>query len=432
MKQNILKSVAVLMVALAGTSCSDDDTAMTESTTTITIENVLDSKPLVESGSFKGMGTPPVIFPGQSVSFSFSAAKNQRLTFATMYGWSNDLFFAPENPGIALYNEDGTPITGDVSAQVKLWDNGTRVNQAPGADVSHPGAAETATKNIKEVNGTDDYGHAYLPASQLMKLTLNYTGNSTFTLTIMNNSGGTNNETPFSPGVWAISYVAGGNLLLPEPVYSKDKPSANGLTDIAEAGDNAALNTYLAGLTGTFTPLSPVLVVVYNGVENPFYKTGEKDRGMGLKELAQKGDGSILAAALETMSGVKEVYLLKDMNNTVLLPRINGAAGGKVSQQLTIAKGDRIALATMYGFSNDWFFASTGSDIDAMQMGDVSSNIGLFDNGTAINQYPGAGITQFNLAGTPLEESKDIVAVPAMNEFTMLPATSSIIKVTLQ
>ncbi len=420
------------MVALAGTSCSDDDTAMTESTTTITIENVLDSKPLVESGSFKGMGTPPVIFPGQSVSFSFSAAKNQRLTFATMYGWSNDLFFAPENPGITLYNEDGTPITGDVSAQVKLWDNGTRVNQAPGADVSHPGAAETATKNIKEVNGTDDYGHAYLPASQLMKLTLNYTGNSTFTLTIMNNSGGTNNETPFSPGVWAISYVAGGNLLLPEPVYSKDEPSANGLTDIAEAGDNAALNTYLAGLTGTFTPLSPVLVVVYNGVENPFYKTGEKDRGMGLKELAQKGDASILAAALETMSGVKEVYLLKDMNNTVLLPRINGAAGGKVSQQLTIAKGDRIALATMYGFSNDWFFASTGSDIDAMQMGDVSSNIGLFDNGTAINQYPGAGITQFNLAGTPLEESKDIVAVPAMNEFTMLPATSSIIKVTLQ
>ena len=99
---------------------------------TITIENVLDSKPLVESGTFKGTGTPPVILPGQSVSFSFSAAKNQRLTFATMYGWSNDLFFAPANPGIKLYNDDGTPITGDVSAQIKLWDNGTRVNQTPG------------------------------------------------------------------------------------------------------------------------------------------------------------------------------------------------------------------------------------------------------------------------------------------------------------
>ena len=428
----MFKSIAVLIVALAVSSCSDDDdSAMTESTT-ITVENVLDSKPLVESGSFKGTGTPPVILPGQSVSFSFSAAKNQRLTFATMYGWSNDLFFAPENPGIRLYSEDGTPVTGDVSSSVKLWDNGTRVNAAPGADVSHPGAAETPMKNIKEVNGTDDYGHAYLPASQLMKLTLNYDGNSMFTLTIMNNSGGTNNETPFSPGVWAISYVAGGNLLLPEPVYTKDKPSANGLTNIAEAGDNAALGTYLTGLTGTFTPLSPVLVVVYNGVENPFYKTGEKDRGMGLKDLAQKGDANTLADALKMAAGVKEVYVLKDMANTVLLPRINGGAGGKVSQQITVTKGDRIALATMYGFSNDWFFATTGMDVDATQKGDVSSNIGLFDNGTAVNQYPGAGITQFNLAGTPLEESKNIVAVPSATEFTMLPATSNIIKVTLQ
>ena len=44
-----------------------------------------------------------------------------------MYGWSNDLFFAPANPGIKLYDDMGTPITGDVSSQIKLWDNGTRV-----------------------------------------------------------------------------------------------------------------------------------------------------------------------------------------------------------------------------------------------------------------------------------------------------------------
>ncbi|MEO8474102.1 MAG: hypothetical protein ABI477_18005 [Chryseolinea sp.] len=79
--------------------------------------------------------------------------------------------------------------------------------------------------------------------------------------------------------MWAISYVAGGNLVLPEPIYSKDKLSANGPTNIAEAGDNAILSTYLTGLTGIFTPLSPVLVVVYEGAENLFYKTDEKDRG---------------------------------------------------------------------------------------------------------------------------------------------------------
>ena len=125
----------------------------------ITVENVLESKLLVQSGSFKGTGTPPVILPGQSVSFTFSAAKNQRLTFATMYGWSNDLFFAPANPGIKLYNDDGSPITGDVSSQIKLWDNGTRINQVPGMNVTHPGAAETTIKNVKEVNGSDDFGN---------------------------------------------------------------------------------------------------------------------------------------------------------------------------------------------------------------------------------------------------------------------------------
>lgn len=431
MKRNILKAFMTLPAAALLVSCSKNNDVPTQ-LNTITIENVLDSKPLVESGTFKGTGTPPVILPGQSVSFTFYAAKNQRLTFASMYGWSNDLFFAPENPGIKLYDEDATPITGDVSAQIKLWDNGTRVNQAPGMSVMHPGIAEATQKNIKEVNGMDDYGNAYLPASKLIKVSLAYNGNSSFTLTIVNNSNGTANETPFSPGVWAISYVAGGNLLLPQPIYSANMPTANGLTNIAEMGDTSALNTYLTSITGIFTPMSPILVVVYNGTENPFYKTGENDRGEGLKELAQKGNADVLAASLKMKVGVKSVFVLKEPTSTVLLPRINSANGGKVSQQLNIAQGDRIAIATMYGFSNDWFFATTGNDIDAMQKGDASSSIGLFDNGTAINQYPGAGITQFNLAGTPLEESKAIQAVPNPNGFTTLPSINNIIKVTLQ
>ncbi|SEW57240.1 spondin domain-containing protein [Chitinophaga arvensicola] len=426
-----LKALAILSVGILFASCKKDNTEPAQSRT-ISIENVLDSKPLVESGTYKGAGTPPVIFPGQSVSFTFSASKNQRLTFASMYGWSNDLFFAPSNPGIRLYNDDGTPITGDVSAQVKLWDNGTRVNQVPGKAVTHPGTAESSPKNIKEVAGTDDYGNSYLPASQLMKVSLVYNGNSTFTATIMNNSGGTANETPFSPGVWAISYAAGTNLLLPEPVYSAGKPTANGLTELSEAGNNAVLSTYLTAQTGIFTPLSPVLVVVYKGAQSPLFKTGEIDRGEGLKDLAQKGNADILATSLKNKVGVKSIYVLKAATTNVLLPRINGADGGKVSQVLNIEPGDRIAIATMYGFSNDWFFASTGYDIDGAQTGDVSATIGLFDNGTAVNQFPGAGITQFNLAGTPLNESKPIEAVPNPNSFTTLPALSKIIKVTLQ
>ncbi|MCS3795310.1 spondin domain-containing protein [Niastella sp. OAS944] len=432
MKYNLLKTCTLFAAVGLLASCKKDKDHTPGQSQTITIENVLNSKPLVETGTFQGKGAPPVILPGQSTSFTFSAAKNQRLTFATMYGWSNDLFFAPANPGIKLYNDDGSPITGDVSAQIKLWDNGTRINQVPGSAVVHPGTAESSVKNIKEVNGTDDYGNTYLPASQLMQLSLAYDGNSVFTLTITNKSGGTANETPFSPGVWTISYVAGGNQLLPEAIYSAGKPTANGLTNIAEAGDNSVLNTYLMSKTGIFTPLSPVLVVVYNGMENPFFKTGENDRGEGLKDLAQKGNADILAAALKSKSGVKAVYVLKDAKNTVLLPRIDGADGGKVSQMLTVMEGDRIAIATMYGFSNDWFFATSGNDLDATQKGDLSSSVGLYDNGTAVNQFPGAGITQFNLAGTPLNESKPIQMVPNPNALTTLPAINNIIKVSIQ
>jgi len=45
---------------------------------------------------------------------------------------------------------------------------------------------------------------------------------------------------------------------------------------------------------------------------------------------------------------------------------------------------------------------------------------------------PGAGVTQFNLAGTPLVENNAISVVPNPNAFTTLPPIPNIIKVTLQ
>lgn len=423
----------IALLPLVFAACKKDRKYPTEPATekvTITVQNVLDSKPLVESGTFQGNGTPALVLPGQSTTIKFSAAKGQAIMFATMYGASNDLFFAPENPGILVYDAEGNPIEGDVSAQIKLWDNGTRINQKPGATVNHPGVAES--RNISEVVGNDLQGNTYMAAAKLMKTTLKYDGNSQFTLTIQNTSSGTPNETPFSPGVWAISYIAGGNLVNPSPLFMKDKPSANGLTSIAEMGDNAPLSKYVTSITGIFTPLSPILVVVYNGMENPLYKTGENDRNQGLKEIAQKGDASVLAAYLQGRAGIKAVYVLADPITKVLLPMINGVAGGMVSQELTVSKGDRVAVATMYGFSNDWFFATNGAGIDPFNVGDVSSTTDLYDDGTALNQFPGAGITQFNLAGTPLSESMPIAKVPNPNKFTSLPDIQNFIRVIIQ
>jgi hypothetical protein len=54
------------------------------------------------------------------------------------------------------------------------------------------------------------------------------------------------------------------------------------------------------------------------------------------------------------------------------------------------------------------------------------------DDGTAINQFPGAGIIQFNSAGTPLKTRQPISWVPNPNPFIILPEIIGIIKLPLQ
>ena len=97
----------------------------------------------------------------------------------------------------------------------------------------------------------------------------------------------------------------------------------------------------------------------------------------------------------------------------------------KVSQELWVTGGSKIAIATMYGFSNDWFFATKGQDVNALRVGDISSTIGLFDDGTAVNEFPGAGVHQ---GGTPIIENNPIYEVPNPNWFTTLPAIIILLK----
>ena len=127
MKKNRFRAAlsAVVLAGLVFTSCSKDDDMKpsTGSMRTLTVENIVTPKLFVESGSFKNMGESPIIQPGQSVSFKFKAGKGQALMFTTMYGKSKDWFFASQQPGIKLFNAQGKAMTGDVSSQVKLWDN---------------------------------------------------------------------------------------------------------------------------------------------------------------------------------------------------------------------------------------------------------------------------------------------------------------------
>ncbi len=79
-----------------------------------------------------GADAPGPAGPGSAYEFTVEAYPGQYLTFATMFVHSNDWFFSPGPDGIALFDADGNPISGDVSDQIFLWDAGTEVDQPPG------------------------------------------------------------------------------------------------------------------------------------------------------------------------------------------------------------------------------------------------------------------------------------------------------------
>lgn len=90
---------------------------------------------VVESGVFNipvEGSEPAPIGPGGAYEFEFHAEAGQRLALATMLVQTNDLFYAPDAEGFALFSEDGTPVEGEVTMYFSLWDTGTEVNQPPG------------------------------------------------------------------------------------------------------------------------------------------------------------------------------------------------------------------------------------------------------------------------------------------------------------
>ncbi len=67
------------------------------------------------------------------LEFTVTAKPGDRLSFATMFVQSNDKFYAPEGGSLALFDADGRPVSGDLTASARLFDAGTEVDQQPGA-----------------------------------------------------------------------------------------------------------------------------------------------------------------------------------------------------------------------------------------------------------------------------------------------------------
>jgi hypothetical protein len=189
------------------------------------------------------------------------------------------------------------------------------------------------------------------------------------------------------------------------------------LTKLAEAGNVDPLKSLVADQTGIITTLHGAIVVVYTGNTNPIYQLGQKDAQLGLAALAQRGDPAQLKASLEKVPQVRKIYTLTD----TVLP------GKSMECTYEAAANEKVAFATMFGYSNDWFFAN-GPELNALTKGEVTSKTVLLDDGTAVSQYPGAGNAQFVFGGTRMPEDK---AISAVGDTFPVPAVEGIVKITI-
>ena len=78
-----------------------------------------------------GANAAAPILPGQAYQFSFVTTPGAKLTVITMFGQSNDWFYAPEK-GVELFDANGMPVSGDITSKFFLYDAGTEKDEEPG------------------------------------------------------------------------------------------------------------------------------------------------------------------------------------------------------------------------------------------------------------------------------------------------------------
>jgi hypothetical protein len=119
------------------------------------------------------VGAGPIT-PGKAYEFTVKAQAGQSLTLAFMFGQSNDLFYAPDGSGIALFDRAGRPVSGDITKYFQLWDAGTEVNQEPGVGADQAPRqkmANTGAAEAKPVGPVHD-AYSYPKTNQVIRVTI--------------------------------------------------------------------------------------------------------------------------------------------------------------------------------------------------------------------------------------------------------------------
>lgn len=288
--------------------------------------------------------------------------------------------------GIPLY-ENGTPRGAtplDVTSEIKLYDNGTSMDAISTNGGITTRTAESPLKNITEYTGS--LLGTGTTVSSLIKAELSYdSATNKFKLTITNlSASSTSNATPLSPIFWAVLQKGATDAASSPALFKLNERSSAEITEVAEIGGSGGkMEARLNAQTGIYTGISPVLVVVYDkSVTKPLFTDGQNDAGKGLADIAEAGMEATLKTFLDGggITGVKRTYVLVGTPRSPIFP------GQEVSADISATSDDRIALVTMYGLSTDWFYG-----IQDFEPKKGSLNLTeLYDCGTKKDEFPGA------------------------------------------
>ena len=377
----------------------------------VEIANVAPAFGVLKSGVFDtpvGADAPGPIRPGGAYEVSFTAGTNvtpgsgMRLSLATMFIQSNDLFYTFPAEGLALYDAGGAARTGDVTAELRLYDAGTEVNQTPGTGADQaprqagPDAGEAEGGVIARVESEDAAGFAYPDAEDVVRVTLAHDGETAFTVRIENVSDGGTLQTPggavavpLSPGGWAVHTEA-------VDFFTAGEAAPRWVEAIAEDGDAAPFAEAFGPLTGVTVPLSPGVAVVHTDAVSFFASGGAA--GPGIEGIAEDGSPGAAVAAFTGADGVRAVEAFATPEGASAPGPIG--PGGRYAFEVEAAPGDRLSFATMFIQSNDLFYTFPGDGLalfdagGAPVSGDVTDRVVLYDAGTERNQEPGVGPDQ--------------------------------------
>ena len=443
-KLAVFISVALLMVA----GCSEDENGngpmeVTSRNFTVTLANISAAKAFSSSGLFNtpvGASQPGAIGPGGAYEFSFSAAPGSKLSFATMFVPSNDFFYAPDENGIDLFDGSGNQNSGDITAMIQLWDAGSEINQEPGLGPDQAqrqsGPNTGAVDPLNQVRMAPDDFNNLPPVANVIQVTLTAMASTEFTVRIENvsttttlqTSNGGSQAVPMAPGVWVVHSDAGPLFMSGEMDYG------DGLEALAEDGDPSTLATALDNESGLTNILAPGVWVVHNSGD-PLFTANQADRDEGLEALAEDGDPAILATNVMNGSGV----VSSGVFNTPAGASQPGPllTGSSYSFSFTASPGEYLSFASMFVQSNDLFYGPDGMGIMLFEAdgqpvtADVTSQIMLWDAGTEVNEQPGIGLHQAPRQSGPNDGVDENGNVRLVNDGYSYPATSEVIEVSI-